>query len=71
LFLGTSEGIFVRQAIDGAPLWQELLAGRLLSRPAISGETLLLASIESDVLLSAFIAESGTVRWSFSPAAGE
>ncbi len=68
LYLSTSEGIFVRLAADGVPLWQEQLEGRMLTRPAISGETLLVASIESGVLLSAFIAESGTLRWSFNPA---
>jgi outer membrane protein assembly factor BamB len=66
LYLCTSEGVLVRQAADNLPAWQQPLEGRQLTRPAVSGDTLLVASIESDNLLTALILESGAIRWPIS-----
>jgi outer membrane protein assembly factor BamB len=66
LYLCTSEGVLVRKAADNLPAWQQPLAGRQLTRPAVSGDTLLVASIESDNLLTALILESGAIRWPIS-----
>jgi outer membrane protein assembly factor BamB len=63
LFLCTTEGVIVREAADNLPSWQQPLDGRQLTRPAVAGDILLVASIESDNLLTALIVESGAIRW--------
>lgn len=63
LFLCTTEGVVVRQAVENLPAWQQPLEGRQLTRPAVAGDTLIVASIESDNLLTALIIESGAIRW--------
>lgn len=68
LYLCTTEGVLVRQAADNIPLWQVELAGRQLTRAEVSEDTLIIASLETDNLLKAFVVESGTERWSYNPA---
>ncbi len=63
LFLCSTGGVLVRQAADNLPLWQRSLEGRQLTQPAVSGDTLIIASVESDNLLTAIIIESGITRW--------
>lgn len=68
IFLVTEAGtIYARQVSTNNPLWQLKPGGRLLSDPLLTGESLLVASMDTDVLVTAFDAGSGTVRWSFTP----
>ena len=48
--------------------WQSRLEGRLLTDPLILGDTLFVAAEDGSDLLTAFNVETGTIRWSFTPA---
>jgi outer membrane protein assembly factor BamB len=69
VYFVTADGqVFARHAADNSPLWQKPLAGQLLTDPVITGESLLVASLDGDNLLTAFDSSSGAVRWSYQPA---
>ncbi len=59
--------VYSRQARDNAPLWQATVPGRLLAEPVLTGDLLLVATIDKDVLLVALNKETGGQIWSFSP----
>jgi outer membrane protein assembly factor BamB len=59
--------VFARNAADNTPVWQQPLSGQLLTDPVVTGESLLVASLDGDNLLTAFDATSGAVRWAFQP----
>ena len=61
----------VQLASTGAENWQRTLEGKLLSDPLLVGQTLLVANTTGEPLLTAFLAESGATRWSFTPSEGQ
>jgi outer membrane protein assembly factor BamB len=72
VFIVSENGVVsARAASTGAELWQRTLEGQLLSDPLLVGETLLVANTTGEPLLTAFLAESGATRWSFTPAEGQ
>jgi outer membrane protein assembly factor BamB len=69
VYIVTSDGqVFARQAVENTPDWQQPLKGQLLSDPVITGDSLLVAILDGDNLLTAFDAQSGAIRWSYQPA---
>ena len=62
--------VSARAASTGAELWQHTLEAQLLTDPLLVGDALLVASTTGQPLLTAFIAESGATRWSFTPTEG-
>ncbi len=72
VFIVSENGVVsARAAATGAELWQRTLEGKLLSDPLLVGETLLVANTTGEPLLTAFLAESGATRWSFTPSEGQ
>jgi len=72
VFAVSENGIVsAREASTGGELWQRTLEGKLLSDPLLVGDILLVASSTGEPLLTAFLAESGATRWSFTPSEGQ
>lgn len=70
-FFATESGSVLGLAVeDGQQVWQQSLGGRLLSDPILVENTLLVASLDGESLLTAFNAESGAILWRFSPSEG-
>lgn len=70
-FFATEDGSVMGLSVeDGDQVWQQNLEGRLLSDPILVDNTLLIASLDGESLLTAFNAESGAIFWRFSPAEG-
>ncbi|MEK7683062.1 MAG: PQQ-binding-like beta-propeller repeat protein, partial [Chloroflexota bacterium] len=71
IYIVTEGGLLIaREASTNTELWQQSIQGQLLSDPLLIGDTLLVASSSGEPLLSAFVAESGASRWTFSPSEG-
>ena len=71
IYIVTEGGLLIaREASTNSELWQKSIQGQLLSDPLLIGEILLVASSSGEPLLSAFVAESGASRWTFSPSEG-
>ncbi len=68
LYVVTEGGLLLaRQSDSGNPAWQVVIQGQLLTNPLLIDGTLLVASNGGDPLLSAYEAQSGAQRWSFTP----
>jgi outer membrane protein assembly factor BamB len=68
VFFGTESGtVYARRAENGDPLWENALDGKALSDPILAGDVVLVAATGGEVLLTALSADSGAVRWSFTP----
>ncbi|MFP3854590.1 MAG: PQQ-binding-like beta-propeller repeat protein [Anaerolineales bacterium] len=68
VYLVTEDGsIYARAAEDSTPEWEQNLEGRLLTDPVVIEETLLVAAIDGDNLLTAFDINSGAIRWTYQP----
>jgi hypothetical protein len=68
VFFVTEAGtVYARSADSNSPLWQRSVPGRLLSDPIVTGDTLLVAALDADALVTAFDADTGSVLWSFTP----
>lgn len=68
LYFGTEAGsVYARQAASGTSVWEQPLTGKLYSDLLLRGDTLLVASLQGDAVLTALDAASGVIRWSFTP----
>lgn len=69
VYFVTEEGsVFAREAENNDPVWQQQFEARLLADPVLVNDTLLVAALDGENLLTALDAESGAIRWSFQPA---
>jgi outer membrane protein assembly factor BamB len=60
--------MYARQADTGDPQWQIPVGGELLSDPILGGDSLFVASLGGESLVTCLDSASGATRWSFQPA---
>jgi eukaryotic-like serine/threonine-protein kinase len=66
LFIGTENGTVVGFAHNGSSLWTQNIGGKIYTSPAIAGDVILVAPIETDFRLVA-LNLNGTERWRYTP----
>ncbi len=67
IFFGTDTGHFYAIGADNSVAWTFAFTGRIFTTPDLSGELLIIATIEGDRLLTALDLE-GSPRWTYTPA---
>jgi eukaryotic-like serine/threonine-protein kinase len=66
LFIGTENGTVVGYAFNGSRLWTQSIGGKIYTSPALAGDVILVAPIETDYRLVA-LNMNGTERWRYTP----
>lgn len=66
-FVTDTGSVFARTAQDNTPQWEQSLEGRLLSDPVLVDDTLIVAAVDGEQLLTAFDVNSGAIRWTYQP----
>ena len=66
IYFGTEDGTFYAVNTEGTPIWNQTIDGKLFTSPTAAGDLILVASTNTDNLLSAFTAD-GAKRWTFAP----
>jgi eukaryotic-like serine/threonine-protein kinase len=67
IFIGTENGTVVGIDQNGGRLWTQNIGGKIYTSPALAGDTILVAPIETDYRLVA-LNTNGTERWRYTPA---
>lgn len=68
IYVASESGVLtVRNVANSNPAWQATREGQLLTEPLLVDGTLLVASNGGDPLLTAYDAESGAQRWTYTP----
>lgn len=67
IYFGTEDGTFYAVNTEGTPIWSQTIDGKLYTSPAAAGELILVASANTENLLSAFTSD-GAKKWTFAPA---
>jgi outer membrane protein assembly factor BamB len=70
VYVGTASGtVYAYSVTGGVPVWQQPFPDRkAYTEPLVVDDTLLVAWMGGDALLTAMDAASGAIRWSFTPA---
>lgn len=67
IYFGTEDGTFYAVNTEGTPVWSQTIDGKLFTTPAAAGDLILVASTNTENLLSAFTSD-GAKKWTFVPA---
>jgi outer membrane protein assembly factor BamB len=72
LIVVTENGIVRSEDLETREqLWQTNLDQKLLTTPIVTDEYVLVAMTDADTLVTALDRNNGTIRWPFTPPAGE
>jgi len=70
IYVATEAGTLVALDRDGKTVWEKTVGGNIYTTPVVSGDLILVAPYQADIVLAAYDA-TGKQAWVFTPVAGK